>query len=85
MVHSKDLLILSNIEYYDCYSYTSKENCFYYQGIPEKYHYKPLRPTTTGKDLFKFGIGLNDDLYDVYAFFVYLKQVIDKVAWHINK
>lgn len=48
---------------------------FYYQGIPDKYHFKPYSETNN----LKFGICLVDDLLDVYAFVVILKTLIDEV------
>lgn len=68
MVKSNNPLDMSNLKYLNLTDY------FYYQGIPNNYHFKPYSKDNNKE----FAVGLEDNLEDAYAFAIILKMAIDK-------
>lgn len=55
--------------------YLANSNYFYYQGIPEEYHFKKYDIKTNNT---MFAIDISDDLLDVYAFAIELRHLINQ-------
>lgn len=69
MVNSDKPLVLKDLSFYAC-----DGNYLYYQGIPKGYHFKQYSETNNKK----FAVdNYSDDILDVYAFMVMLKEAID--------
>ena len=72
MVNSDKPLTLKDLSFYAC-----DGDYFYYQGIPNEYHFEKYSETNN----VKFAVdNQSDDILDVYAFMVMLKEAIDNVA-----
>ena len=75
MINSDKPLTLKDLSFYACDS-----DYLYYQGIPKEYHFKQYSETNNEKFAVVNG---SDDILDVYAFMVMLKEAIDdEVAYY---
>ena len=74
MINSKKALQLANLDLYD-----ADGDYFYYQGIPQKYCYKKYSADNNKQFAVDISDRSDDQLFDVYAFMLMLKEAIDKV------